>query len=384
MTKHNRIALSYTNKNHKTYKKPYSRMSKRTSKYIKLKNPYIRRKKTIKSKSMSPERFSPEMPERISPERISPEMPERISPERISPERISPERFSPEMPERISPEMDSLFYEDMSDTEIMTNTEMLNQVKFDHTIPPQTLAIGIFTHGSIIGELCDENGCTAKKNKNYPEGVSVRVKHDGPYGGVCGYTFNKTDALAKTKNALTHLDGCIDRATFSERIAEFESYKPIILLDNACELVEGTTDFDEKVFIADSDYPQMYIMIQLPGEKKERCVSLIDGDFKSLYDFFKTTRLDGDDDETLLLQLQLHTLISRFLSDRSTSMCTTTLFFLISIAHKFLNVTSVNILDKSCNPVSAPEGYIGDTFRGFILSKDVKRRPGTGFGGKLR
>ena len=373
MTKYTRIARfykrSYTNKNHKTYKNPYSRMSnlrKRTSKYI-------RRKKTIKSKSMSPERFSPEIPERISPERFSLEIPERISPERFSlemSERISPERFSLEMPE--------------VDEDIMSNTEMLNQVKFDHTIPPQTLAIGIFTHGSIIGELCDENGCTAKKNKNYPEGVSVRVKHDGPYGGVCGYTFNETDALAKTKNALTHLDGCIDRATFAERIAEFESYKPIILLDNACELVEGTIDFDEKVFIADSDYPQMYIMIQLPGEKKERCVSLIDGDFKSLYDFFKTTRLDGDDDETFLLQLQLHSLISRFLSDRSTSMCTTTLFFLISIAHKFLNVTSVNILDKSCNPVSAPEGYIGDTFRGFILAKDVKRRPGTGFGGKLR
>jgi len=371
MTKHNRIARSYTKKNHKTYKKPYSRMSK-TSKYIKRKTPYIRQK-TIKSKSMSPERISPEMPERISPEmpeRFSPEMPERFSPE-------MPERILPEMPERFSPEMD----EDMSD--IMSNIEFLNQVKFDHTIPPQTLAIGIFTHGYIIGELCDENGCTAKQNKNYPEGVSVRVKHDGPYGAVCGYTFNETDALDKTKKALTHLDECIDRATFAERIAELESDKPIILLDNACELVEGTTQFAEKEFIADSHYPQMYIMIQLPGEK-ERYVSLIDGDFKLLYDFFKTTRLDGDDDDTFLLQLQLHSLISRFLSDRSTSMCTTTLFFIISIAHKFLNVTTVNILDKSCNPVSAPEGYIGDTFRGFILSKDVKRPPGTGFGGKLR
>ena len=260
----------------------------------------------------------------------------------------------------------------------LSDIELLNQVKFDPMIPPQTLAIGIFTHGSIIGELCDIDGCTAKKNKNYPEGVSVRVKHDGPYGSVCGYHFNKKKALTDTKKALTHLDECIDRATFSERVSVFESTdKPLISLDNACELVEGTTEFAEKEFVADSHYPQMYLMIQLPGEK-ERCVSLIDCDDKTLYDFFKTRQLDGYDNDTNLSRFQLHKLIARFIRHRNTSMCTTTLFFLISIAHKFLNVITANILDKSCNSVLPHKDYKGETYKGYMVANSVKRPKGIG------
>jgi hypothetical protein len=52
--------------------------------------------------------------------------------------------------------------------------------------------------------------------------------------------------------------------------------------------------------------------------------------------------------------------------------------------HKFLNVTTANIIDKSCNNMFSPAGYQRPTLEGVVFSKDVKRRDNRGFGGKAK
>ena len=267
-----------------------------------------------------------------------------------------------------------------------------------------TLAIGIYMHGGLLN---DTKG-NPLKNHNFPEGVHITKKNEGGGFGDSSCSFhyeNQTRPIPDTEtyaynrtfyDVLRGFETCVDKRRYDAAVKSFVKTQHIpsdLCQQESCEVFDGFTQYYEKGYSASNStgtlkFPAIIFMIEFETDKivqgfggyfnaiERRDINIVDCTETALFDFF---RIEGKDIDTERLFYDC----KGFVEQRD-NIYTSDIFNLIDLAAEFLDVKKVNILDESCNVLTAKKGCKGPISKCGKFKLGMVREPHIAYGGRRK